>query len=1701
MNEHMFSYENIFMNKELNIDEEIKQKSKNENIEPTDGPDVAPVDEGSGEIPCEGSDCIPEGDPMCDLVENDLNSEHVQASSSIEQGIIENIIENVKGFSNSVVGGTPNATDCKVDSSTMFEETEYKGNKDFPQVQINKKMASESKKKKKKKNDISSLFTDSSMEIMGLIRENPINAKNEMGKPFCETVDQSEEAKEEVKTDAETREEAESDAEAKEEVKADAEAKEEVKADAEAKEEVKADADKGARTPFGDDQCNDKAEQNYNGTIRKDSVEEIISECDIYKKDVKSVKKNEENNAIHSLDHYKNVERMNHNFGHMDIGSYQVSSDMTMEVIHVNRCNNYVNCKEKGENNQYYEEDNIKVVLDNEGLAVPPKVSQSTTRISFCFGRNGNFFYTRGRKVKYAPLINIIKGCIRTRSTTQISNDSPVPSSSNVNNSKRNNKRNNCIESRDKWLEEHIHAIKNFPGPFSRRCDKVDEKIKIFLNGHIKIIREMYANNIHEYAQKCSLYNYLLNVINNPQFLDFNLQDVRTDKERAKAVSECKSRNVVSYFVESSHNQRGSSVPSSGSSTIVHPSCISYSDVAIHSIENNSRWMPKGKDKLQKLSYDDGEEEEGAPKERGKMDKFEITAGAAAAEARAEAGMKLEKREFPEVLYNHYEEQQAGRGIRWFNGKPFAEKEKEMRIMDTTLCESKKSYVKQLYEGKTKKILVNNHKYEFLDFVDEEFISKFSNIENNEKITKEDQYMEYYHLCIYNSEEASKVCNEMNLFKYFFLILKKYNKEKYYRMVNQYISHIDNIMNHDIELNDGMKNIYKIYNSSVYNDIFKETFVFFISLLNRKSMIFKKNILTNYWYSFYVLVYHNFLFQFEENEIDYMEYKDDIHMFFLFLIKLLYKNGRKTESQFLFIQLCANPCVFQMQSQEDFSNLEANPIDVEKKQECSYNTGGGGAIVNPQHEYNSFPIIQSNQGLHMASQNGSTYSASHRSHMNNPISQVSQVGQISQGSQISQVNQVSQISQVNQISRKDVSKSQDLQSAGTHFDFFTFQACEVYEYLMRQKDETFFYESLITQKIIYAYTLLELGVLEQARKYIEILYYYVDVIKSQKKKNNDLVHLYETLLSHAKYVFPSLHLQNKNQEISSTENNDTSSNDFFYNGKSIYNYKIISSYQGFQHADAVNQNRQSVQVGNTNKYCGINVENITTELLTHNNTQMDENKNVIYGRGTTPYVPFYKGYNEINNMNSLFEDQNRGGAFSINDMNSTHETEIMDRISNPISYNKDGNNNNVSDKNIFNNDTITCMHPDIHIESKTENKISQGIENDPNFNPSEPIYSGATNLEVIRCHDHHPSNNSINVSFQTNVQNLRSNENSYFPSYPTEYVGTQGSANVRSEVRAIPLQQCNNESAQMGYFYSQYEDATTAEPGVATSKLDVTNAEPVAGVRTTTENDRRNYYTTEPLQQTQILQNNEYIMKSTEVIDHGQSNWICENSGSFKQNEIINYHMNSDNFTYYYNESIGTIPPVHGQIHQGGSNGPEAYPTSVPFHRSLQQNAYPTNSQNYNIVGNVPYSNDPAKSPERSGKNGPLQGVRNETENKKNGQEVQQQNEENNNMDLINLGKTFISGFFSNIKEKITKTEQVEEEEENIFYYDYEKKRWREKGVTSDEENERERQKKQHEMEIKNIAPPPLAQNTSSVNKKTPLDITDVRSRYVDYFK
>ncbi|VUZ95865.1 protein transport protein SEC16, putative [Plasmodium vivax] len=1140
---------------------------------------------------------------------------------------------------------------------------------------------------------------------------------------------------------------------------------------------------------------------------------------------------------------------------------------------------------------------------------------------TLCFGTNGTFCYTRGRKVKCAPLICILESGIRVKSEGS-SGGSRGGTAASPPLSSTSGKHSSTIGGRDNRLEEHIYAIRNFPGPFSRRSDRVDKKVLNFLHGHMSLNEELYGNNVYECTQKNCVYKYLVNVMRNPQLLAFNLKDVRVERSGAKPEGGEKGRSAASYALVSprhhhhhhhdhhhhDHHHQGGGDPRAS--------------------ENNPR--EELEDRHGRGSPPDVGERSALNSNRAEMDKFEITWRGA------------EKREPPL-------EGDTTWGVNAICGEtPSFSPAATWR--DANQGEAK---------GKKKKVLIQNQQYQFDDVVDPNFIKTFSQMGMKEKITREDVYQEYYHLCIYDSEKAARVCVEKNLFKHFFLVLKKYNGEMYRLMLSKYIKHIGNSMSHDIEVTDGLKNIFRIYNPNVHNSVVKEAFVFLISLLHRESMSFERDLLIDHWYVFYILVYHNFLFQFEENDLDYQDYRDDIGRFFSFLVRQLYTHGRVTEAQFLHLQLCGNPCVFSVAAGGRMHS-GGYPSHVP-------HWGGYPSYVPPLEE---------------------------RPHWGGPL-----------------------------------------------FDVLTFHICEVMEYLNRSHEDNFFYEDLIGQKIKYAFTLLELGVLEQAKKYVEITFYYVDVIRSQKTKNTLLVHLYESLLSQAKYVLPSRSLQPGGGVPT---NWPASSEDLPAGG--VYNYKVVSPHQG---GGAIGGSGSGGSGGSSG---GIGSGGPPpNEQLRGGQSGPRE--------GDPYHVPFYQQPSGHVAM-TPFGAKNPSG-FNPEQVGSAHEGVITGSVSHRMGSNP-------------------SSPPHMSGALTTNQSIpSEGVGSYSHFGYPPPPHSIAANADQSSTHHgvfgsgastHHDAFSSgMSVTHHANAPYPTDGANPFLPSYhPQQVVASGGAEYPPVEGGSTPYQQYGgayqNGSAQTGYFYGGGESLAG---GAAMSSIpDGGNA----------------------------------AARSYQQVSNACNDGYAANWGGTPYGGTGSSPAGQSSFAYYYDASGQVVYPAAAQQppHQAAYHTAQQAPHQAA-HQGAHQGAYTAQQAPHQAAhqGAHHAAYTAQQAPHQSAH--PPDGTDNRTESQTKKQTDQPQGE--NNIDLINMGKTFISGFLSNIKEKIKMSEQAEEEEEeNIFYYDYERKRWREKGVTSDEERERDRQKMQREMEIKNVAPPPLTENLAQTNKKNPLDIKDVRSRYVDYF-
>ncbi|EUD65443.1 hypothetical protein C922_04183 [Plasmodium inui San Antonio 1] len=1571
MEEHLFSYENIFRNKDLNIDEEIRQKNQKERRPPSEDSNVPPEDRDPKDETASGFDTNKL------IIERDEEGSSIQLGSADERKKGEKGQEAEEGDTSPGGEGRPSKADCKRDPAEPVEE-ESTGVANVmnaadvttvPHVAdaiVHTNSQTEPQSKKKVKNDISSLFADSASEVIGA-RGEPASDKREFNFWFSGK-------------GATPRGEADGEANGEANREADGEADGEVAEENETH-------DNRLTTPRGN---NPDGATNVKCKRGEDRGDCVIQEAP---------------NGVDASIGDSNVEKEIRGDGGEVPGLTPElsSSDLVGEVSHPDRFQN--GPSEKGEDAP--RGDTSKAMRgeaacynaadgntadhnaaghnsaghNSAGDATPTVAASTAAPTALCFGTNGTFCYTRGSKVKCAPLICIIESGIRRRNDGSKGRVAPAPPSSNP-----SAKHSNSIAIRNRSLEEHVYAIRNFPGPFSRRTNKVDKKVINFLYGHMNLNEKRYGTNVYEYTQKSCLYQYFLNVMKNPHLLQFNLKDVRVDTSGAsgaKAHAGDKRRNVVSYFVESSR-QKGEGMrnntgdpPHSGNG---YPSGPSDQPDWQHDWSGDLRASEKNPreesgDQERRDSFSDVDGKGALKNNRTEMDKFEIT------------GKDTAKRECP----GGGDIDDDGGVYHGDDGGLYERDDISWRT--SAYCREVPPFTPAVTwrdtnpgEKKKKKVSVNNRQYTFNDLVDPYFINAFSKMGIKEKITREDIYLEYYHLCIYNSEKAARLCLEKNLFRHFFLILDKYNDEKYRLMLSRYISHMDKSMNHDIEMTDGLKNIFRIYNPSVHDDIVKEAFVFLISLLNRESMTFDRTLLIDYWYCFYVLIYHNFLFQFEENEFSYDEYKEDIHRFFSFLIKQLYVHGRVTESQFLYLQLCGNPCVFevameaqQLETQQlGTQQLEGSPLD-------------------------SRPVEHPLWG-------------------------------------------------------------------GPHFDVLTFQMCEVIEYLNRSNEDNFFYEDLIRQKINYAFTLLELGVLEQAKSYIEIIYYYVDVIRSQKRNKNKsyyLVHLYESLLSQAKYVLPSLRLHNGG--IFST--NWTASNEGLPEG-GMYNYKVISPHRDLQHGGVAVHLGSSIQASTTT-YTTTTTDTTTAiggSLLAGTpigvpppNEPLSEGQNGSR-EGHPYYVPSYQQPSGNNVTMTPFEVKNPRG-FSTDHVGSTHHGAVTGRIS-----------------NLFRNNPSSPPH-ETEALTTNQNQYNERVESYSHLSFPPPPYSVATNPDQSN-NQHDVSNTGTSITpHLANAPYPTDQGNSFLSSYhPPQMVVSGEGAEYTPVERTIPYHQYNgpyqNESAQVSYFSGGGQ--SMAEGALMSDMPDGRNSTAVS------------------FQNISGTCNGGYT-----------ANWGGEHGGGHSGGgSTIQYDgrlgsaVGQDNYAYYYDASWNVVYPAAGSFtHATHQVQHDLHHTvqQVPHHpgqRDPHHAAHPPSGNNYPAGGGVPYGGN-AKPPEPSGKSGPPEVSDKKTHSEKKKQADEQNGE--NNMDLINIGKTFISGFFSNIKEKIKMTEQSEDEEENVFYYDYEKKRWREKGVTSDEEEERERRKMQREMEIKNVAPPPQTENLSQANKN-PLDIRDVRSRYVDYF-
>ncbi|EUD72809.1 hypothetical protein YYG_01809 [Plasmodium vinckei petteri] len=1109
--------------------------------------------------------------------------------------------------------------------------------------------------------------------------------------------------------------------------------------------------------------------------------------------------------------------------------------------------------------------------------------SGSDKFMCFCFGRSGTFFYTKGNSIVYAPLISIIDKGI----TKKVEKDR-----------KQERATKNCDETE---INAYVYALKSFPGPFSRRNIKIDEKIKKFLNGFIDINKEKYKDNIFEGTQKNSIYNHLLNIIENDDLLAFNLKqlDVNTNYEYNKNEKKKKEQNsIVMKFLQNYQNNSNSKNNTKGEYSEWEEDDNSSDCSETKSNEKNSKEMSEFKISSRDYNY--------KTKEKNKLEN--------------DSNSIYVSNDFNELSKDNED-----------------------------------SFFQKIYGHDLKYGLINNKKYYFSDLINKKFIYDLYRLQNNERITTEDIYLEYFNLCIYNSKKAANLCLKKDLYKYFFLILKKYNKKKYNKMLDKYIKHISISFNNELDVKNCMQNIYKIYNYNIYDDVLVESFIFFICILNKKYIFFKnKNIITNHWYAFYTLILHNFIFQFSENEIDYSYYKDGIINFFHYLIDLLIYNNKHIESQFLYLILSGNPCIYQIKT--------SSIPDTEEIQSTGLST----------HSYKD--IVDASKNYIHSVQNESTYEPK----IESPIRHLPKIS----------------------------------------FDIFTFQVCDIYEYLYRFNEESFFYDDLIIYKIYYASILLEFGLLEQAKQYINILYYYIDVIKSNKKNENInyILYLYEMLVSQLNYISP--HKLPTNQNAQNEEYLNLYSAQNSYN---TYNYKTVSINDNIKSSTSLTKEEFPTKQYTSTTHAE-QVETNVNDYTSKDKISFQNSQNIPYKIENPPEQ-------SKNIQNGPFLDHEN--LQTNNEVTNYYERDNKDDIY--MASQKDIDKHSI--QNYANNsDHYDSYNINYSLKKQTNNNNQNSIDNSLNtetgyynLHTNEPVknYMEYQNVETVQSQTMNTQGYNYNYNYNYSYNNKYEYNENYMFNQPS------GNPNMFPNTNAtMPTQESGINNMQN----HSYNIQGNALP--PTTYGEYNNVMQYNSYQTNANNNMPPNYNTNQM--------------------HGFYNY--NNTSSTNPQNINNYYDNN-NSNNYYNEDRQKM---------------EINNNSTQVHAN--QNVNKINEKNKNdytassTSNNAPDSNDSNQ----------------------------------NNVDLINMGKSFISGFFSNIKEKIkivdTIKEEEEKEEENIFYYDYEKKRWREKGVTSDEEKEREEQKKKKQMEMSKIAPPLASDTYNNTNPKKPLDMKDVRSRYVDYF-
>ncbi|SOV78052.1 conserved Plasmodium protein, unknown function [Plasmodium sp. gorilla clade G3] len=1289
--------------------------------------------------------------------------------------------------------------------------------------------------------------------------------------------------------------------------------------------------------------------------------------------------------------------------------------------------------------------------------------------VSFCFGNNGTFFYSKNSKIKYQYLINVIEMNMNKKRENHIYNEKK--NDQNNINSNSNCNYNKIIDSIDinhchnNNMEKFIYCIKNFPGPFSRKSNKVDHKIEEFLKGYININKSTSVNdNIFEDIQKNCLYNYLLNILKKPYLTNFNLKAISIEKKNDtnKNINH-KGNNIISYFLDNYQEKN---------------------DI---------------KDNLYSSDYfndDDDDDEDGDSLSNNEMDEFDIN------EYVKNDSNKIKK--YDETRNNNhinmYNHTNNNNNNIIMNNHLYNDNIKYMYQMNNNVDKKKnvlnndeKKCYTDVYENNKNinDICINNNTFLFFDFINKEFIMELYKLENkNERITHDDIYLLYFHMCIYNSKKATNVCIKKELYKYFFLVLRKYNKKKYYKMLDKYISYIKRSINNELEMKNDMKNIYKIDNYNIYDEICTEAFVFFLCILNKKNMVFKKNILVNYWYVFYTLIFHNFIFQYKENEIQFADYKEDIINFFIYLIHLLYEKKKNAEAQFLLLLISNNPFVFAFSPcrQNDDNHLKdinnihnANTRSNKIYSDNIYGNNNNNNMNNNNNNNDNY--IHSNNIHNNNIHNNNIHNNnihSNNIHSNNISSNNISSNNINSNnihSNNSPSHNNNYIHSNNFYNHSNIEESNTVGYCGLlncHFDIMCFQVCDIYEYMCRYEKDDFFFEQLIFYKIIYAYILLEYGILSQAQRYVEILYYYIDVIKNDRKKNSYLLYLYDTLLEKTKYIFTTT-----NKDIISLQRKSCVPNDDV-----IYTYKFISKTgvtttipkdNMYEHMMDRNHSNNIKAYVNNNNMNDTNV-NYINGYTTINTDVSAFNNSPVHDRNKTVHVQTQENINEYFNIKT-----NRIGTDHLEKKNvysnikeeklNTSMFNIFKSNYNNQSYNE---NENIQSCDMLNGDSRTNINEDSSIvdiqkgSSSVHQTINNNIYHNNNMyhNNNNNIYHNNNNNIYHNNNNNIYHNNNNNIYHNNNNNIYHNNNNMYHHNNNKHYAYEHASSNV-------------NPSS----YYAAEQNETPYN-----FKIDNKNNTSGTNYNFSSVNSNTHHYLYNDI--------NNHIStheKSTEGIYHYNVKNNNYDNNNHNNNSITS--MYSQNFTNVVEQNNNAKNTFQVQNEKGTICGPLNAHINTP--NSLNGNK--------SVEGN--FTNNIKKDNNMNVRNNNMQinniNVQNYNDNNLSSSQEHQQCANENNMDLINMGKSFISGFFSNIKEKIKKTEYMQEEEqeeENIFYYDYEKKRWREKGVTSDEEKEREKQKLEKQMAMKNISPPPIGANYSSERNKNPLNMTDVRSRYVDYF-